>query len=518
MKKQLGIRMLLFRFLGVLMFLFISFSGQIALAEDFIQAPAAIHMSSTVSDGKYTRLEIIEIAKQNNIKVVIITDRDLMHWEYGLWPLRNIVKKTVEDKSLFKYGIKRYLEEIKNLQKENPGLVLIPAIESAPFYYWQGNVFKNLTMYNWHKHLLVMGLETVKDYENLPLAGNGKGLVLPFRFKDIYRLWPILIILIGILCLYKRQFNYKDLYGRQLGPFSRKWQICGGVLTIIGLLFLLNNYPFRNLKFDQYQGDLGIKPYQDFIDYVNKAGGLAFWAHPEAENIEKIGKVNIETREHTRDLLWAYDYSGFAIFYEGYKKVGCLGGLWDEILCQGKRKAPIWAIAGLSFDSTGNLSGYMKELRTVLLMRGFTKQKALEALKKGRMYAMIGARSSEFVLDKFIIKDILNGAEKTMGEEIESEEKPQLQISGHFLNPVRNNIGVVGNSEISNGVNGQNKPLKIRLIKNGVIIKTFEATSPFDISYEDENNEKDAKFYYRLEIESEGILVVTNPIFVVRQN
>jgi hypothetical protein len=474
--------------------------SQVSLSEELIQAPAAIHISSTISDGKYSIPEIIKIAKQNNIKIVVITDRDSMRWEYGLWPLRNIIKKTVEMGCIFKYGIKCYLKEIESIQKANPDLILIPGMESAPFYYWQGSPLDNsLKLKNWHKHILVIGLEKAQDYQNLPVVGNKPGLALPFRFQNIfYLLWPILILVAGFLFFRKRQFSYKDWHGRQLGPYSRNWRVLGIFLIIVSLLFLWNNYPFCDFKFDQYRVNAGVAPYQNFINYVHQHGGLTFWAHPEAEYIQARGRVKIETQEHTVDLLEAYDYTGFAVFYEGYKKVGFPGGIWDEILkqyCQGQRKAPIWAIAGLSFDTTGDLKEYIRDLRTVCLIPKLDKAEVLKALGDGKVYVIRGSLSSQFVLDKFIIKDTLSGIEKGMGEEIALKQKPQLEIGGHFLKA------------------GQ-QPCKIKLIKNGIIVKTFDTASAFNVTYEDQNIEKDKKIYYRIEIESKGMLLVSNPIFV----
>ena len=304
---------------------------QVSFAEEFTQASAAIQISSTVSDGKYSIPEIITIAKKNNIQIVILADYDLARWEYGLWPLRNVIKKTREENSVFKYGIRRYLHEIENIQKTSPDLILIPGLESAPFYYWQGSPFNNsLTLKNWHKHILVMGLEKLEDYENLPIIGNKQALRLPFKFKNIFALlWPGLILAIGLFCVRKRKFNYQDSSGRCLGPFCKRWQLCGFFLMSIGLLFLANSYPFCDFKFDQYKGNLGIMPYQNFIDYVKQHGGLTFWVHPEAENISKIDGVSIETREHTHNLIQAHGYTGFAVFYEGYNKVGIPTGLWD---------------------------------------------------------------------------------------------------------------------------------------------------------------------------------------------
>ena len=346
--------------------------------------------------------------------------------------------------------------------------------------------------------MLVIGLDEVQDYRYLPVIGNRRGLRLFFRLRDIYRLWPILIFLVGILCLRKRKFRYRDLKGHSLGPYSRPWQIFGGVLIVVGFLFFLNNYPLCEFKFNQYQGDLGIMPYQNFIDYVHQRGGVTFWAHPEAEYIQKRGRISIETKEHTGNLLEAAGYTGFAIFYEGYKKVGRPGGIWDDVLlqyCQGKRKSPIWAIAGLSYDQTGELSNRIKALRTVFLVPELNKVAILEALKKGRMYAVRGNKSSQFILDKFIVSDSLSGAYAIMGEEIKLEGKPVIGISGHFLKE-------------------RAKSVKIKLIRNGEIIKTFEVDSPFELSYQDEFERVGAKHYYRLEIHSAGLLLVTNPIFV----
>jgi hypothetical protein len=493
----------LIRIIGLtLLILCCSPNTNIGKGQELIQAPAAIHISSTVSDGKYSIDEIVEIARLNDVKVVIITDRELMRWEYGLWPLRNIIKKTVESNSVFKYGIKRYLNAIRKAQEKNPDMAIIPAVESAPFYYWEGNPFgNNLKMYNWHKHILAIGLDGVDDYRHLPVIGNRRALSLPFRLKDVYRLWPVLILIVGVLYLRKRKFRYRDLKGHSLGPYSRPWQIFGGVFIVIGFLFFLNNYPFCEFKFNQYQGDLGIMPYQNFIDYVNQRGGVTFWAHPEAEYIQKRGRVSIETRAHTGDLLEAKDYTGFAVFYEGYKKVGHPGGIWDDVLlqyCQGKRKSPIWAIAGLSYDQTGELSNRMKALRTVFLVPELNKAAVLEALKKGRMYAVKGGKSSQFILDRFIVTDSSTSAYAIMGEEIKLKGKPVIEISGQFLNNLKRNI-------------------EIKLIRNGQIIKTFEVSSPFDISYQDDYEARQGKIYYRLEIESAGLLLVTNPIFVLKR-
>jgi hypothetical protein len=233
MQKKISVFIRSFLFL---IFWAINFSGNPISAQELKQVPAAIQISSAISDGKYTISEIAEIVKRNQIKVVVMTDLCLVRLEYGLWPLRNLIKKTAEYGSVFKYGISRYLNQIKNAQRENPEMVIISGIEAVPLYYWQGNVFKRqLTIKNWHKHILVIGLDTLDEYKHLPIIGNPHGLKTKFQ---LYKLWPIILILSGYFCFKKRKYNYSDFQGRTLGPSNRKWQFCGLFLFIIGGLFL----------------------------------------------------------------------------------------------------------------------------------------------------------------------------------------------------------------------------------------------------------------------------------------
>ena len=467
-------------------------------ADEYIQARAAIQISSAISDGRLTLSEIVKTAKQGGIKVIIVTDRDLMLWQYGLWPLRRIIKQTKKQNSVFTYGIKRYLKEIADLQKLNPDVIMIPAVESAPFYCWEGSPFSNnLCLKDWHKHILTIGLTQPQDYENLPVIGNAGALRLPIRLKNILQLWPVLLIIAGIPLLLKKKYDYKDAFGSSLGPFSRRWQATGILIILTGTLLLANNFPFAEYAFDQYRAGAGILPYQKYIDYVSARGGLTFWAHPDVENIEKIGAIKIETPEHSKDLLITRDYTGFAVFYEGYAKTGVPEGLWDQVLvryCRGERKHPIWAIGALAFDKEGELSECLKELQTVLLVPRLEEAECLNALKKGRMYVLRGRRTPDFSMDTFSAQDSQGPAEVNMGGYLECTGLARIILRGHFLN-------------------GQNQLCKIKLIRDGKIHKLFDAETPYDIIYTDEDAQI-GTHYYRIEAESEGLILISNPIFV----
>jgi hypothetical protein len=477
------------------------FWARIAFAGQLLQAPAAIQISSKISDGQYSIPEIIKICRSQKIKVIIICDRDLMRWEYGVGPLRNILKKKVEDSSILKYGARRYWDEFNKIKNDNPDLVVIPGVESAPFYYWNGDLFQsNLEIRDWHKHLISIGLNEAKDLEYLPVIGNKKALQLPFNLKNLIFFWPISLLAAGFLYLKKRVCDYKDQSGKQLGPGSKKDQKLGILLIAVALLLLADNFPFTFYRFDQYHGSSGIKPYQEYIDYVKERNGLVFWAHPEARNVDKDSQVSIRTEDHSFDLLQSKGYSGFGIFFEGFKTVGKINGIWDSLLkeyCAGIRKDPVWATGFLSFDSTGKLEDSLKALKTVLLLPKINDQEVLKALKNGKMYSALGSDSSGFVLNDFTVSDPQSKEEKIMGEWLNTAGAPLVRIKADFLN-------------------GQPRLFKIKLIRNGEVINDFETLAPADITFLDAQAPATGNFYYRLEIHGPQLEAVTNPIFIRR--
>ncbi|MFC1804990.1 hypothetical protein ACFLZ3_04100 [Candidatus Omnitrophota bacterium] len=484
-----------------LLILILSFG--ISPAEELIQAPAAIQVSSIVSDGKHSIQKIIDIARKSGIKVLILNERDYMRWEYGLSPLRKVVKKTIEANSIATYGIKNYLKSIERAGKDNPDLVLIAGVESAPFYYWSGSPFgDDFRINNWHRHLLVIGLEGVSDYRGLPSVANRHSPLSRFDFRrDFYLiLVPTLLLAAGFQSLRKRSFHYSDLAGHELGPYSRVWRVSGIILIAMGLIFFFNNFPFRSLKYDQYHADQGKGPYQDLIDYVGKKGGMVFWAHPEVENIRRQGRVAIETKPYQHLLLETRGYTGYTVHYGG-SRVGIPAGIWDQALkeyCRGERKNPVWAIGGLGFDQQGDLAEYIKDLRTMILVPRLGKKEVIKALGQGKMYVVKGVGELELILDEFRVKDSLSGAEAGMGDQIDLEGDPVIKIRGHLS-------GAEGEAEGA---------LKIKLIREGVVIKEFEGESPFEIEYQDGHSTVGKKTFYRLEIYSPKRMIISNPVFV----
>ena len=459
--------------------------------EEYRNIPGLIHLDSTISGGEFSPDELVKKARDNGFRIVVITDHDTNYWEYGLQPLRKIVKKSMERGSILNYGPERYLEIFQQLKKIYPDVVSIHAAEAIPFYYWEGSYFqKNLVMRNGHKHLLIIGLNTASDYKNLPSVGNG--FPRKFTWFDLLGLWPMVFIIWAVRLLFLRK---RALGAKQLEPvYSRPYKWIGVVLLLVGILFLYNNYPFSRPVIDQYQGDQGITPYQMLIDYVNEKNGLVFWAHPETHQYRTINGINLLTEPYYLDLLRAKNYTGFAVFWEGNLFIGKPGGIWDQILkeyCDGKRNKPIWAIAEAEYESN---SFPIKGSQTIFLLRELNRDSVLDALGKGKMYAVCGPGGDPLSLETFTVQDTAKKKKGIMGEEL------SLSL------PVLISIGISDPSI-------HKLPYTIKLIRNGEVIKTFFGHDQTTIEYEDTYCKVGEKVYYRLEIEGKS-KIISNPIFV----
>lgn len=468
--------------------------------------PAEFHMSTTMSDGTLSLREIIDVAKSEGIRIIGITDRDYLKWEYGVWPARRILRKVVEMSSIFKVGFSRYLEAIGEEANNNRDIILLAGLETAPFYYWQGAPYsREFKICDWHKHLLVFGLWSEKDYQGLPTLANRAALRRSFLLSDIFRLWPIFLVFLGCVFFRKRECSYKDIRGCELGRYSKKWRLAGIVSIFLGVFFILNENPFVPVEFDQYCAQIGVKPYQKLINYVQDKGGLIYWAHPEARNLSQQQGVKIETSSHVDDVVKTRGYTGFSVFYEGYEELGRPGGAWDQLLnqyCLGKRSRPVWVMAGLGFDSGSkeDLGKLMRDVKAYVYLDHFAAQGVLQSMARGQVYVSRGGQGGEkdFLLEQFEVEDPLTLKSAMSGGTIQARSDAVIHVRGKRP------------SDLS-------KNLKITLIRGAEKIKEFDSLPAEGIAYRDIQSAGTGLTYYRLEIRCGDQLIVTNPIFVERK-
>jgi hypothetical protein len=468
-------------------------------AEQYKLIPSVIHIHTTIGSGEDTPEEIVEIARKSGIKVVIFTEHDTMKWTYGVPPLKTIIQKVVNQNSIHKYGAANYINTIEELNKKYPDMVLIHGAESIPFYYWQGSFFKKtLALVKGNEHILVLGLETPSDYEDLPSVGNGFPGV--FDIECIFRLWPVSFFIFGwcLISLSKKPSSTKHKHSNNKEP----GKVLGIVCFFVGAVFFVNNFPFKTPLYDQYHGEQGVGPYQYLIDHANHNGALTFWAHPEVEKAMEQDDINVISAPYEEDLLKTFDYTGIAVFSEGMRHVGPPGGIWDKILlqyCAGMRENPVWVIGEVDYRGHGYS---IDETQTVILTKEKSYEEIMYALATGKMYAAMGD-ANMLTLNSFVVEDTSSGKLAFMGDDIVLTGKPRIRI-----------VVTVDKTHKSSAY--KKRGFKIDLIRNGTVIKTFEADDSIDIAYDDDYYNPDEKVYYRLAVDTSYLFrgIVSNPVFV----
>lgn len=468
----------LFFFLSLVIFSKSSYSDE---AQSKIISIGITHIHTSISDGEDTPEVVLKKAIDNKIGIVIFTDWFLRRWEYGIWPFRNLIKRRVEFGSVVGFRAEKYLAKIKNLQMENPNLIILPGVEVVPFYYWQGIPFDiSFCMYDWHKRFLVIGLEDPIDYHLLPVVSSRR-FRLSHIFQTIFRLWwAILFAILGLSLARRRQFR-----------------IVSKVIIVFGILFLINGSYFNTSRYNQYQYNLGVRPYQDFIEYVNRKGGMCFWVDPDSQYLSTLHGINIITYAHSEALQLTDGYTGFSLSSLGRQGLVEPNSRWDSVLldyCEGTRKRPIWVIGGLDYERSQDSIDIVK---TVFLLPSLTKENVLHALRDGNMYVDFKTGESKFDFGEFRIVDTMTEKSAHIGERLIRQGNPKILIN--CTNP---------SYTIS--------ATKIDLIKNGQLIKTFTSQEEnIYIEYEDTKPKDRKASYYRLKISARGKVIYTNPIFVI---
>jgi hypothetical protein len=457
-------------------------SSNSSVASEYIQVAGLIDIRTTFSDGELDPEEVVELARERGLEVVVFNDHDRMAMEYGIWPFRNIFKKRVELDSINKGGAAEYLKAIEEAQQKFPDMILIPGSITAPFYYWTGSYLKeNLTAHNHERRLLTVGLDRPGDYESLPILHNG----LSLRFAGSYTNHVVVAVIgffIGLFLLTQRRYL----------------KIAGIVLCLASILFIIDTNPLRSSPFDQYHGGQGISPYQLVINYVESQGGLTFWNYPETQSgVRQMGPIMVSTPPFPQVLKESRGYTGFAALYGDTITITKPGDLWDQALmehCNGKREKPVWGIATADFHREGAAGEKLGNFPTIFLVRTKTQEEILSAMREGRMYACRGKYPQRLILQEFSVQSGGSDAWATCGEQVRHKDAPVIRIALDSTDACEDDVSV-------------------RLIRSGEVIRTFQGPLPMELEYEDNSFTPGEKAYYRMDAKGCGSLVA-NPIFV----
>ena len=470
------------------LYLIIGISSGRASAGEYIQLPGVIHVHSTFSSGKYSIGELVSRAENKDLEVLILTDNDQVVMEYGLFPFRNLVKRKEQRPSVLLAGPKNYLAEIKRLNRQQQSVLIIPGVQSSPFYYWTGNPFgQGLTAHDFNKKVLIIGMSNPDDYADLPLL-HGRSFT-----RYIEDLLPVFLIFLTAFLLSIYLIYQKGKMG-----------LCGLLLAIFSLAMMVDQHPFKSSRFDPYHGDQGEAPFQVAIDYARSRGGMVFWAHPESnysKNSVEMGPVKLMTAHYPEALIESERYTGFSALYGDNITATRAGMHWDRALmdyCSGRRAEPVWGIAGSDFHGDKDGVG-LDSFQTVFLVQNRGRNEVLTALQRGRIYAVSKTAGFRLSLDQFQIKDDETGKRAILGEELRLEHTPVVE--GRL-----------------SATDGGHYSVAVSIIRGGKPIWSFEGETPLDFQFVDPV-QWSGKTFYRLDVSGKAAgKLLSNPIFVARKS
>ena len=462
-------------------FMQMAMGNSVQAQEGFVQLSGVMHLHSQFSSGSETLEDIAQRATDRGLDVVILSDADVLKVDYGFPFLRYLISFEREENALLTQGtLKNYLDEVEQVGRKYPDLILIEGVESAPYHYWDVDILKRRwTLKRWSTHLMAIDLGPEEAYEAVPVMGGEHARI--WHWSSILMLWPLL------------GFVYIVVYGRY------RSQALSIAIGIVSLLCLLNNMPFKIPIMDAYQGDLGWAPYQNYIEYVNKRGGLVFWAHPQAGNavqsdtffggLLEVARVD---QAHENALLYTDGYTGFSALYGSDISAAEPGNQWDQVLAQylsGERTLPVWGTGSYKREN-----GNIDDVQTVFLVEKETREAVLEALAWGRMYATQG------------------GEDRLILYEFDVESGGYLGLAGEEL---RGGSECIVHAHIGKA-DKTREQIKISLIRSGNVVSEEVGLTPMDFDYTTTIGE--GKEYFRLVAKTRTAKMVSNPIFVTGES
>ena len=346
-------------------------------------------VNTTVSSGKLSPEEVARKAEEGGVKALVISDQFLSRAVWGVPGFRGLLKFTKEKPSVLTHGVDRYLAGLSKLQEDHPGLIVVGALDVAPYYYWQGNPFwGEFTVNQWSAQWTVLGLDSPEVIRRMPVVANPHA---PKRWTvmSFVRLTPLLLVLLGALLMRRRGIEYSDEQGDRIAVSRSPWRVVGVVAVVVGVLLVVSGYPYaEGIEWDSHRPTDGPEPYRAYGRWLaRQPGALAFWSAPEATHKEVIEGVTFMTRPSLDHVFDVPGLHGFAGLYGDAHTACDPGGAWDEALqeyCQGKRDRPLVIVGERDYHGEGPID----LIETVLILTRVDREHLIEeGFRKGYAYA-----------------------------------------------------------------------------------------------------------------------------------
>jgi hypothetical protein len=456
-------------------------STQADVGEELPQWSVLLHAHGALAQGWETVADLQRAAAEHGISAVFLTEHLIAEWAWGPPLLRNLASFRRREMSMVRYGLERFFRDAREADRQVPGVKLIAGAEVAPFYYWTGSPLRrNLTMWDWQRNLLVLGLSSARDYAGLPVVGLRNSPVESWR--DILWYLTLAAAMAGFLA-----------------TINRLKYVRASFLLAIGLLLIGLGRPVP-APFSPYDSEAGALPYQTLIDAVNERGGLTLWSQIEAVDDRDTWWGGVHTDAHPDMLVRTRQYGGFGSIYPATTRAESAGQQWDRVLgeyVRGERETPAWGWGELVLHYPDQLtSKTVWEVQTVLLAAELSEDALLEALRSGRGYAVRSTHSDgRLRLDRFEAGSA--GGRAGSGEWLRAPEPAWVRAECSFT--------------------GTEAPLvTMQLVRDGQVVVARQGTPPLSLDWEEPAGQSGADSFYRLEIRGRNQVLLSNPVFVRR--
>jgi hypothetical protein len=463
-------------------------------AERYEPLPAIVHVHSDLSTGELSLDEVADMAEHQGLGAILLSENYLNRVEYSLPPFRALTRVTYESRSV-RERLDEYFARVAQARAAHPRVLILPGVEVMPHYFWSGSPFGlAMTLHDTQKNLLVWGLDR-GALAALPVIGNDAGGVA--RLQTVLDLVPALLVVPGVLMLARPRARRGRLGHAVIVVRRRAW-LPGLVLCALGLTAVVRGWPFTHSVHSAW-AHAGSAPYQDLIDYVDRAHGVSVWSLPEARDSgeQAVGPVRVawQTEPYPDDLLKTFGYTAFGAIYEDTTRVERPGDAWDRLLGEyvtGQRTRVPWALAEAAFHerSAGKSVG---PIQTVFLVRERTDAAVLDALRAGRMYALQRGADTTLALADFSAAG--GGVAAISGETLRASAGTPLDIS----------VAITG-------LDARPADVRVTLVRNGSIVAAWTGATPFRATHRETWDGRPAVF--RVEARAAGARLLSNPVFV----
>lgn len=463
---------------------------------------AAVHVHSTWSSGDLSLEELTTRARALGIEAIFLTENHLQRFEYGLPPLRNLLRYRVEYPSLLSRGPEPFLEAVRAVNARQQEVLLIPGAEVIPHYYWTGDLWSgSLTMYNAQKNILAFGLYRPEDYRDLPAVGNLGAS--HWSRESLVLLWPAVLAVPGVWLLRLRRRRPVRLQHFQLSV-ERRYTGYGILCLGLGVVLLANNFPFRRAPVSPYDSGAGLRPHQAVIDFIATRGGVSAWSLPEARDHQVVTvagrRATILTEPYPSDLLATDRFTAFGGVYEDTTTFTDPGQGWDRLLADsldGRRAAPAWAIGEAAYHREGQAGKRFGDVQTVLLVERKDPAALLQALRAGRLYAVQRTPEVSLILDQFQV---------SLPPQPPAEAGEQMALRAGDRPEVR---------AVVRATDGRRVGIQVLLDRAGAVAHSLRGETPLTLSWTEAPLPAGTRLFYRLVVRGPaGHQILSNPIFV----